>query len=180
MGGSLRPCVNGPSFRRALLQPGTHRGLDRTSDTRRHSLPGMTRFSLGNSDARLGKRRAANAGHGTLAVGRRGCSVTPGGANVVLPYHYVNGHDPSLSAGERPFERIVRGLRVPLVRLHDPRHTHAPLALAAGIHSKVVQERLGHSSITMSLDLYSHAVPAMQADAAATIAALHDAAVGGA
>ena len=51
-------------------------------------------------------------------------------------------------------------------------HTHATLALAAGVHPKVVKERLGHSSIKITLDTYPHAVPAMQADAAATAAAL--------
>lgn len=75
------------------------------------------------------------------------------------------------------FERRVRELGLPRIRLHDLRHTHATLALTAGIHPKVVQERLGHSSITMTLDLYSHAIPAMQADAADRIAALVDAAV---
>lgn len=74
------------------------------------------------------------------------------------------------------FERRVRELGLPRIRLHDLRHTYATLALAAGIHPKVVQERLGHSSITMTLDLYSHAVPAMQADAADRVAALIDAA----
>ncbi len=52
-----------------------------------------------------------------------------------------------------------------------PGPSHATLALAAGIHPKVVQERLGHSSNTMTLDLHSHAIPAMQADAADRIAA---------
>jgi len=73
------------------------------------------------------------------------------------------------------FERKVRTAGLPIIRLHDLRHTHATLALAAGIHPKVVQERLGHSSITMTLDLYSHAVPAMEAEAATRIAALVDA-----
>lgn len=82
--------------------------------------------------------------------------------------------DPDSVSGT--FERIVRRLRLPVIRLHDLRHTHATLALAAGVHPKVVQERLGHSSVTMTLDLYSHAVPGMQADAASTIAALIDAA----
>jgi integrase len=85
--------------------------------------------------------------------------------------------DPDSVSGR--FERIVRGLRVPLIRLHDLRHTHATLALAAGIHPKVVQERLGHSSVTMTLDLYSHAVPGMHPDTATAIAALHDMAVAG-
>lgn len=56
------------------------------------------------------------------------------------------------------------------------RHTHATLGLEAGIPPKVMQERLGHSSITMTMDLYSHVVPGMQKDAASRIAALIDAA----
>jgi integrase len=44
------------------------------------------------------------------------------------------------------------------VRLHDSRHSHATLMLKAGIHPKVVSERLGHSSITITLDTYSHVV----------------------
>ncbi|MBA3619255.1 MAG: tyrosine-type recombinase/integrase [Acidothermales bacterium] len=59
-------------------------------------------------------------------------------------------------------------------RTHDLRHTHATLALAAGVHPKVVQERLGHSSIAVTLDTYSHAIPALQEDAAARLAALVD------
>ena len=50
----------------------------------------------------------------------------------------------------------------------------ATLALEAGIHPKVVQERLGHATIAITLDTYSHAIPAMQEDAAAKIAALLD------
>ncbi len=82
--------------------------------------------------------------------------------------------DPDSVSGA--FEQIVRRLGLPVIRLHDLRHTHATLALAAGVHPKVVQERLGHSSVTMTLDLYSHSVPGMQADAADRIAALIDAA----
>ena len=61
---------------------------------------------------------------------------------------------------------------LPKIRLHDLRHTHATLALEAGVHPKVVQERLGHATIAITLDTYSHAIPAMQEDAAARIAAL--------
>lgn len=59
----------------------------------------------------------------------------------------------------------------PIIRFHDMRHTHATLALQAGVHPKVVQERLGHSSIGITLDLYSHVVPGMQEDAAAKVGA---------
>ena len=51
-------------------------------------------------------------------------------------------------------------------------HTHATLALHAGIHPKVVPERLGHATISITLDTYSHAIPAMQEEAAALIAGL--------
>jgi integrase len=61
---------------------------------------------------------------------------------------------------------------LPRIRLHDLRHTHATLALQAGVHPKVVQERLGHSTIAITLDIYSHVIPAMQEEAAALIAGL--------
>ena len=60
----------------------------------------------------------------------------------------------------------------PRIRLHDLGHTHATLALQAGIHPKVVSERLGHANISITLDVYSHAIPAMEEEAAAKIAAL--------
>jgi len=70
------------------------------------------------------------------------------------------------------FERHVRNAKLPTIRLHDLRHTHASLALAAGIPAKVVSERLGHSSIVITLDLYSHVSPALEEDAAERVAAL--------
>jgi integrase len=72
------------------------------------------------------------------------------------------------------FGRQSRRLGLPRIRFHDLRHTHATLALSAGIHPKVVQERLGHSSVSITMDTYSHAIPAMQADAAVRIAAIVD------
>ena len=61
---------------------------------------------------------------------------------------------------------------LPAIRLHDLRHTHATLALRAGIHPKAVSERLGHATVAITLDTYSHAIPAMQEEAAAKIAEL--------
>jgi len=52
------------------------------------------------------------------------------------------------------------------VRFYDLRHTHATLLLKAGVHPKIVSERLGHSSITLTLDTYSHILPGMQDEAA--------------
>jgi integrase len=56
-----------------------------------------------------------------------------------------------------------RGLQQ--IRLHDLRHTHATHMLAAGVHPKIAQERLGHSSVSVTIDLYSHVLPGMQAEA---------------
>jgi integrase len=72
----------------------------------------------------------------------------------------------------KKFRRQVKNLGLPPIRLHDARHTHATMALQAGVHVKVVSERLGHSSIALTLDTYSHAIPAMQEEAAEQIAAL--------
>jgi integrase len=56
----------------------------------------------------------------------------------------------------REFDRRVERWVLPRIRLHDLRHTWATLALGAGIHPKVVQERLGHAAISITLDTYSH------------------------
>jgi energy-coupling factor transporter ATP-binding protein EcfA2/5S rRNA maturation endonuclease (ribonuclease M5) len=70
------------------------------------------------------------------------------------------------------FQRLAKAAKLPRIRFHDLRHTHATLALAAGVHPKVVSERLGHASVTITLDTYSHAIPAMQETAAELVASL--------
>ncbi|HEY5473623.1 MAG TPA: tyrosine-type recombinase/integrase, partial [Candidatus Limnocylindrales bacterium] len=72
----------------------------------------------------------------------------------------------------RYFRQAVKQSMLPKIRLHDLRHTHATLALQAGVHPKVVSERLGHATVSITLDTYSHAIPAMQEEAAALIAGL--------
>jgi integrase len=72
----------------------------------------------------------------------------------------------------RMFGKLVREVHLPIIRLHDLRHTHATLSLQAGVHVKIVSERLGHSSVTITLDTYSHAIPGLQRDAAERVAAL--------
>ena len=62
--------------------------------------------------------------------------------------------------------KLVRRTGLEGIRLHDARHTHASLMLKQGIHPKVVQERLGHASIQITLDTYSHVVPGLQEAAA--------------
>ena len=67
------------------------------------------------------------------------------------------------------FERLVARAGVPRIRVHDLRHTYATIALRAGVHPAIVSERLGHSSIAVTIDLYSHAVPGLQSEAAGVV-----------
>jgi integrase len=62
--------------------------------------------------------------------------------------------------------RFVRRHALPPLRFHDLRHAHATLMLLQGVHPKIVSERLGHSSIGITLDIYSHVLPSMQSEAA--------------
>jgi integrase len=68
------------------------------------------------------------------------------------------------------FERLVAGSALPKIRLHDLRHTHATIALRAGVPVKVVSERLGHETPAFTLKQYAHVIPGMQAEAAKQIA----------
>jgi integrase len=68
----------------------------------------------------------------------------------------------SLSHAFTKFMHRYRGQRI---RLHDLRHTHATHMLASGVHPKIAQERLGHSSVSVTIDFYSHILPNMQAEA---------------
>jgi len=75
------------------------------------------------------------------------------------------------------FPRFLARLKdFPRIRFHYLRHSHATQLLLAGVHPKVAQERLGHSTVTTTLDLYSHVTATMQEDAAGRLdAAFRDA-----
>ena len=72
----------------------------------------------------------------------------------------------------RHFHAALRRAELPDVRVHDLRHTAASLLLARGVHPKVVQEMLGHSTVMLTLDTYSHVTPGLHAAAAAEMEAL--------
>ncbi len=73
---------------------------------------------------------------------------------------------------KRYFKPILEAAGLPDMRLYDLRHTAATLRLVNGEHPKVVQEMLGHASITLTLDTYSHVLPGMQEESAARLNAL--------
>ncbi len=70
----------------------------------------------------------------------------------------------------RWFQTRVRQAKLPRIRLHDLRHTHATLMIAAGVPVKVVSERLGHSTPAFTMTVYQHVLPAMQREAVQNLA----------
>jgi integrase len=73
------------------------------------------------------------------------------------------------STGQEWVRFLRRTPNLPRIRFHDLRHAHATHLLASGVHPKVASERLGHAKVGITLDLYSHVLPNMQADAAAIV-----------
>jgi integrase len=101
------------------------------------------------------------------------------GQRLTADHHVVAREDGlplqprSLSQAFRKFQ-AARGLKH--IGLHSLRHSHATAMLRAGVHPKIAQERLGHSSVSVTMDLYSHVLPGMQDEAVARVdAALQDA-----
>ena len=64
------------------------------------------------------------------------------------------------------FKKILKKAGLSGVRLHDLRHTHASLMLKQGVNPKIVSERLGHATVAITLDVYSHVTPGLQEAAA--------------
>lgn len=115
--------------------------------------------------------------------------VLPGVAMEALKEHRLRQDQARLEAGEKwhergivfsnkyggffdpdrlllIFDKVLREAGLPHMRFHDLRHSAATILLMSGVHPKVVQERLGHSTIAMTLDVYSHVLPSIQQEAA--------------
>ncbi|MDR9460000.1 MAG: tyrosine-type recombinase/integrase [Dehalococcoidia bacterium] len=86
---------------------------------------------------------------------RPGVEATPRGMR--LRYHLTIPHPCNGSGGTI----IAARSGVKVIRFHDARHTHASLMLKQGVHPKIVQERLGHATIAVTLDTYSHVAPGL-------------------
>jgi integrase len=67
------------------------------------------------------------------------------------------------------WDRFLASTKLPRIRFHDLRHSHATIMLKSNIHPKIVSERLGHSRVALTMDTYSHVIPGMQEGAAAAI-----------
>jgi integrase len=127
----------------------------KTDRTRAITLPSFVIDEL-----RRLKREQAEA---LLRIG-----IRQSGATLVCCREDGEPKQPGSVTGE--FARLTRKIEdLPRIRFHDLRHSHATQLLADGVHPKIAQERLGHSTITTTMDLYSHVTDTMQADAAARL-----------
>jgi len=70
---------------------------------------------------------------------------------------------------QRSFKSLLKKAGLPEIRFHDLRHACATLLLMVGVHPKIVQDLLGHSTIAITLDTYSHVLPNMRDQAAAAM-----------
>jgi len=94
-------------------------------------------------------------------------AVAEGRAGVAWVFYNSQGGPLRKSNFHRQdWKPLLKRAGLPNIRFHDLRHTSASLLLAAGVHPKVVQERLGHSQIAITMDTYSHVMPTMQPEAA--------------
>jgi len=96
---------------------------------------------------------------------RLSLGYTPPSDDALVFSHY-DGSPLLLDTVTHAWIKLVRRCGLHGIRLHDARHTHASLMLKQGIHPKIVQERLGHGSIQITLDTYSHVAPGLQQAAA--------------
>lgn len=90
----------------------------------------------------------------------------PSSKDSDLMFSHYDGTPLRPGSVSHAWSKMVRKSGLPVIRLHDARHTHASILLKQGVHPKMVQERLGHSSISITLDTYSHVTPGMHHEAA--------------
>jgi integrase len=85
--------------------------------------------------------------------------------NLDLVFPNTVGNYQEANYRQKMFLGFLKEAELPSMRLHDLRHSATTILLSQGVNAKVVQEILGHSSITMTLGIYGHVLPGMQGDA---------------
>lgn len=111
-------------------------------------------------------RRQVLLGAAIVDALRRHRSAHPG---IGFVFTRDDGRPLSRSMVDKAWTRLNARAGVPQVRFHDLRHTAATLLLGRGVHPKIVSEMLGHSTVAITLDLYSHVTPTMQREAASAM-----------
>ncbi len=137
----------------------------------RYSLV-ATRAGAVLQDTKTGRAHSIALSPDTLDVLRRHrvrqaeeC-MAQGRGRAVYVFEGENGGHVQPQMVNHHFGRLVKAAGVPRIRFHDLRHCHATLLLVQGVHPKVVAERLGHSSVNITLNRYSHLLPDLQREAA--------------
>jgi integrase len=120
----------------------------------------------------LGKRAiaAVQAHRDRQAFGRRSVGSEWQDHDLVFCDGFGKPLDPSYQTAT--FKKVAEAGGLPLIRFHDMRLTAATMLLSKGVHVKLVSEMLGHTTITLTLDTYSHLIAAMHGDAAAAMDAI--------
>jgi integrase len=139
--------------------------------TVRHTLIEVSnKRVLGETKTSKGRRRIELPAMAVTALREhRERMFAEGHANLWVFCDLKGGTIRQANIRTRNFRRILVAANLPHMPIHDLRHTSATLLLGQGVHPKIVQERLGHSQISMTLDTYSHVLPSMQKAAAATL-----------
>jgi integrase len=129
-----------------------------------HESRGKTRNSRRRIDLDPTTVRVLSAWRSWQRIEREAVGASP------PDYLFTDAHGEQVHphAISQTFERIALRAEVPLIRLHDLRHTHATLLIKAGVPVKVVSERLGHARAAFTIETYQHVLPGMRADAART------------
>ena len=143
---------------RYLSQRGFVEGEPKTSRGRRNIL--LTPVAL-----------AALKRHQARQLDRRSRSPSWQDLGLVFP-NRRGGFIQATNLLRRSFRPLLTRAGLPKIRFHDLRHSTATLLLLAGVHAKIVSEILGHSTVSFTLDAYSHVLPSMQAEATAKMEAL--------
>ena len=141
-------------IRQSLQRLGGHQGTFRQPKTHRSARP----VSIPVATVERLKRHRVRKAEEFLAAGasRQDSGLVFTDA-LGLPVHH--------EAWRRSWRRIVERSGLAPLRFHDLRHVHASLLLQQGVHPKIVSERLGHSGIGITMDIYSHVLPGLQSQA---------------
>jgi integrase len=117
---------------------------------------------------------------GDWAISRNPCDAVRPPKAAPAKMSFVCAREDGLPLQPQTFthewKRLVAKIGLPRIRFHDLRHAHATHLLASGVHPKIASERLGHSKVGITLDLYSHVLPGMQEEAVAKVDAAMQAA----
>ena len=143
----------------------------------RHTLV-VVRGTVVSSTPKSHEARVVDLDSATLGVLRRRRADHRGlpsasdteGAREGLVFARVDGRTVHPDNFSKAFARAVAQTDLPRITLHDLRHTHATIALVAGVPIKVVSERLGHASPEFTMRVYQHVLPSLGREAASAIA----------